>query len=775
MHALQSRLVSVIAFITTTSFAGEATALAEATRRLEAARSTLAVAVKRIEVDAPSTEDLEAARVAVDGLSAVLAAGAELETTDLDYAKAVLTARRELRGHREYVEQRRANIAIFELRRKIDGALKTMGSRVPAVLAVDQLESAREEITEVRVLVAQGRPLVRQDPKLGTYLDSVDASATKQEKAVGDRWLQLSADKQRELLAEASQGLSAALTELATGFTDERFAAADKAIAVLSRRLAEGKPLEEKERAYRAEADKARAALLQARTKTEDSVANAGVSRVKAEVDAPFSELMTSVKTLRSGKPSPEQLSEAKTATFVVRKLVEKYDPQSARSPPIAQYLSKVRDVLNEAEVVLQLKALQVARADVNGALRALAKRLPSEDEFAEAKASVVVLEKSLETTTGRDDKLAASVADARQAVKDSRAEIEKRRYQVDLTLQRVKADDLRKAAAALVAQLAKEKATDAQMADAEKAVRDASAALQAGSSFIKKDSDYAIFDQETKAKLAELNERISRRKIVLSAMDAKAQMIELIAISRGSIEAAKAVAATDAELDAAIKSVEQVGKMLDERGPLERQDYAYGVYAERARNDLMRLMEGLDQASRLRTTRRTTGDALSAANRELSEAGAIDDARKKKGLYESASLKLKSCKEEGAKLLEDDSKLANIDVLVGGQASKPGEVIAACGKSLAEIPEQLKQTVAQIRYEDGPKRAFEAGTALLNKGKREEARIQFDDCIATAAIEGHRYPELKERPRAAGGLSLTLVELSQKCDAQRRALKASK
>src|SRR5258708_6911026 len=108
---------------------------AAAGQKLEAARKTLAAAVERIKQDPPSNADLDAAHTAVEALKDAIDGGAELEQNDLDYAKAALAARKELRTQRDYVDQRRANVKIHDARRAVDGAVKALNDAAAKVQA----------------------------------------------------------------------------------------------------------------------------------------------------------------------------------------------------------------------------------------------------------------------------------------------------------------------------------------------------------------------------------------------------------------------------------------------------------------------------------------------------------------------------------------------------------------------------------------------------------------------------------------------------------------
>ncbi|WP_164017134.1 hypothetical protein [Pyxidicoccus trucidator] len=758
--------------------AGTARSVEEASKRVQSARTALATAVQRIEKEPPSNADLDAALAAVEALKDALNAGANFETEDLEYAKTVLAARKELRTQRQYVEERRAKVHIHEFRRRIDGALATVNERMaklaerePGPKAMDE---ARAAVEALKKLAEEGRPLTNQDPKFAAYLTEVDATVARHEKTIDERWLQQSAQKQRGLLDESRKALSTALAELGKAWSDEKFGAADKATVALQKQLEEGKPLEERDRAYRAEAEKARAEITQARRRMEELVAQAGVSRVKTELGPAHEELVAAAKALRARRPTPEQFAEAKTAAFVVRKLVEKYEPQAARSQPIGQYLAEVKNTLVEVEVALQVRSLDAARADVTQALRNIEKRAATAEQFEEAKTALVVLEKTLETVHAKNPAISGAAAEARQLLKDGRATMERRRYEVDLQQQRVKVDEARKNAAALVSQLQKEKPSEAQLQEAENAIKQIGAVLEAGAHFVKKDRDYAIYAKETKERMAELSERVTRRKIVLAAADARAQLTERLATTKEKLETAKRVSATDGDVETASKSVDEVMQMFEARAELERQDAGYAAYAERARAEWLKLVEALELARQARALRRMTGEALVAASKASEAAAASADLRKRKELYASAMEKLKACQDDGSRMVKENASLATIDVLVGGVPTRPQEVMAQCAQKAEALQEPQKRADVQLRFVEGPRKAYDSAKQLLSKGRKNEALAQFNDCIAEGRILENRYPEFKEQKFDVGGASMSVLELIQVCVKERKPLQSA-
>ncbi|MFY2559332.1 hypothetical protein ACN469_16995 [Corallococcus terminator] len=755
--------------------AGAARSIEEASKRVEGARAALATAVQRIEVEPPRNADLDSAVVAVEALKVALDSGASFETEDLEYAKLVLAARKQLRTQREYVDERRAKVHIHEFRRRIDGALAPLNERMAKLGQGDPgpkaMDEARASVDALKKLSEEGRPLKNQDPKFAAYLTEVDATIARHEKTLDERWLQLSAQKQRGLLDESRKSLATALAEVDKAWSDEKFGAADKATAALQKQLDEGKPLEARDKAYRAEAEKGRAEVTGAKRRMEELVVQAGVSRIKVEMGPAHEELVAASKALRARKPTPEQLAEAKTAAFVVRKLVEKYDPQAARSQAIGQYLTEVKNTLVEVEVALQVRTLDAARGEVVQALRTIEKRAATAEQFEEAKTALVVLEKTLETVHAKNPAISPAAADARQLLKDGRATMERRRYEVDLQQQRVKVDEARKNAAALVIQIQKETPSAAQLQEAENAVKQIGGVLETGAHFVKKDRDYALYAKETKERMADLSERITRRKIVLAAAEARVQLSARLTTTKEKLDAAKGISSTDGDVETASKSVDEVMQMFEAHAELERQDAGYASAAERARAEWLKLVEALEFAKQARALRRLTGEALGAASKASEAAASATDLRKRKELYASALEKLGACQDEGARMVKENASLASVDVLVGGIPTGPQEVMAQCAQKAESLQAPQKRADVELRFHEGQRKAYDSAKALLSKGKKPEALAQLNDCIAEGRILENRYPDFKEQKFDVGGGSMSMIELIQVCAKERKAL----
>ncbi len=1025
-HAfLTASLASIIPFTASQAHAAEgAASVAAASKSLETARTNLTRAVEKIQPDPPSTADLDAAKAAVDALKDAIDFGANREPEDLDYARAALSARKELRTQREYVDARRAKVHIFNHRRSIDTALAALKEAAKKVEAKEpaqkDFDDARSAADALKKEADEGRPFASQDTAFATYLADVDATVSKQKKAFDDRWVALSADKHRALVEEARKNLASSMAALGKGATDEQFKTADEAGAALTKRLDEGKPLEANA-SYKAISEKARGEVATAKKRMDELWTETGLARLKAEIEPAFKDLQIAARAVRQRKPSDDQLAEARTVAIVVRKLVEKFAPEAKRSEAFGQYVETVKGTLNEVEVQLQLRSLDAARRDLtaamrkvegnapteenfseatsallvvektlesvnakdplmiapaadarqalkdsrasitkkkgdleagdvlgklsaarkdltaamrkveakapteenfseaNSALLVLAKTLetvtskdpkviaaaadgrqalkdskasvakkkvdlvtgdslgklaaarkdlnaamrkvearvtnadafseansallvlektlegmdpkdsslsaaiadgrqaardskasiakrqgeldttaqlatlatarkdlnqamrkvegksPNDDAFAEANSAVLVLEKTLATMNVKDSALTAQVADGRQALRDSKASINKRRIEVDVELQQGRVEEARKVADKQLDFIAGPTISNKDLSAATEAVKAISTALEAGAGLTAKSREYAAYEREVKKRVTEANGKIARRTVALAGSDGRAVLTEALATAKEKLEAARQPACTDADVAAAAKSVDEYGAKIDGQVPLEAQDKGYAAAAERARNAQFGLIETLELAKQARELRKKTGEAYSAGIAAFEAAEGGKDLRSQKAGYEKALALFKSCKEEGNSMVEGNPMLAKAIVLVDGRNGTPKEVVGLCTARIGTTEPLIKPLAALIAFDDGPKTAYEKAKNLMAAGKKVDALAQFDECTATGITLAHRNPELKERSFTVAGTSITLAELNKVCAQQSKTLREKK
>ncbi|MDP1827623.1 MAG: hypothetical protein Q8L48_30405 [Archangium sp.] len=449
--------------------------VADAQKRLDTARSSLTAAVQRIEKDPPSNPDLDAALAAVEALKTAIDAGAEAEANDLDYARAVLAARKELRTQREYVEQRRSKVHVFDSRRVLDAALATLTEKATRAEGKDatakDFDDDRAAIAALRKLVDDAKPLGKEDPKFAAYLTELTATLARREKALDDRTLAQLVAGQRPLLEEARKAFSTALAALSPAATDAQFKDADTAASALAKRLDDGKALEAKDAAYRGDATKIRAELTQGKKKADDLWSATGLARLKAEIEPARKDLATTARGVRARKPTPDQLAEARTAAIVVRKLIEKFEPEAARSQAFAQYVIEVKGLLFEVEAGLHRRNLEAVSNDVNQALKAIAKKDAPDEAFAEANSALGVLEKTIATMDAKNPTLAPYLFDANKLLREGRASTAQRRTEVDADGQRKKLAEASKDVNQALKAISKKDATDENFAEANSAL----------------------------------------------------------------------------------------------------------------------------------------------------------------------------------------------------------------------------------------------------------------------------------------------------------------
>ncbi|MEW6435361.1 MAG: hypothetical protein AB1730_28025 [Myxococcota bacterium] len=919
-----------------------AASVAAASKGLEAARANLSAAMKRVEGDSPTAAELDAALEAVDALKDAIDAGAAQEANDLEYAKAALAARKELRERRDVVEARRAKLAIFDRRRALDGAVATMRQKVKAVEAKEpsqaDFEAARAAIAEVKKGVADSKPFAPRDQGFAAFLGQLEAETAKLEKATDEKWAMVEGAKHQARVEEARQAFLAAVGPLTAESTDEQFAAVDRAAKVLGQRLDEGKALEAQDRAYGSYAAKTRSELAASKKKSDELWSKTGFTRLKAEVEPTAKDLANAVKTVHARKPTDDQLAEARTVAIIARKLLEKYDAEAQRSVEFGQYVAGVRANLLEVEAQLQLRALDgavkdlrqalvklekapsdddfsVARsaltvldktlestdeknpliakqladakawqregkatiekrrheidagrqaaeleqavkdfrqalakvqgkaptdddfavaasaltvlektlepldpkdpllskqvadakawqregkatiekrrheveagkqaADLGGAakelqkaLGRLAKKTPSDDDFAVAQSALTVLEKTLESVDAKDPLLSKQVADAQAWQREGKRTIASRRIEVDVEAQQEKVEAARKAAGDLIGDFSKADSGEEQFKQAAAAVANITTVLDGGKELTAKDKKYAWYDKEVRKRVGDLEKRLATRRLQLDAIAARAALGDALVTVKEKLEAARAPASTDADLEAAQKAIEAADAMLEAKGQLELQAGSYAGAAEKARNELYKRLETLELARQEREARKRTVDAYALGLNAQAAAQASKDMRTQKREYERAASSFKSCRDDGARLLDSSPQFSKLAVVVDGQPSTVRDVVADCGPRYEAAAREIKPLAGLIAFEDGPKKAYELAVRLLDQGKQKEALAQFDECTATGVTLGVRNPEMKERTFTVAGRQVTLSELTTTCTAKSRELLGKK
>jgi hypothetical protein len=114
---------------------------------------------------------------------------------------------------------------------------------------------------------------------------------------------------------------------------------------------------------------------------------------------------------------------------------------------------------------------------------------------------------------------------------------------------------------------------------------------------------------------------------------------------------------------------------------------------------------------------------------------------------------------------------LAKVVVVVKGESHSSREVIATCTERAESTGKLLEHVKGLIRFEEGPKKAFETGKTLLARSKKSDAASQFGECISEGLIIQNQHPELKETAFDVAGGQFTLGALVQECIKQKKAI----
>lgn len=772
MKTAQALTLTSLVFLSLHAHAAD---VAAAQKALETARKNVTDAVAKIEKDPPSNADLENAHKVVDALKVAIDACAECESNDLEYAKAVLAARKEFRTQRAYVDQRRAMVHIFENRRTLDAAAAKLTEKANAADAkeagVPEFEAALAEIASLRKQVGESRQFAKEDPKFATYLTELEAMMTKREKAIDVRATGLLVAKQKGQLDEARKDFTAAMGPLAKTSTDEQFKAADFAINAVNKRLEEGKALEGKDAKYGAEAAKVRVEVAAAKTKMDALWSETGITRLKAEIEPARKDLQASVKGVRPRKPTPDALAEARTAAIVVRKLLEKFEPEAKRSAEFAKYCDEVRALLVDVEGELAKKAIEAATNDVNQALKVIAKNNPPDEAFEESNSAINILEKTIAPINAKDPTLGPFVFDAKALIRDAKASTNKRRIEIDVGRQKDKVEAERKTVGSLMDALGQPGLSKEKIDAAEAGIAKLVSVLDAGNELIKKDKEYAWYEREVRKRVTELGVKIAARKVTLAANDGRAALIEKTEAAKVRLEAAKQPDSTDQHLADAGKAIEALNALVESQTAMEQQDGKYAAQANKARDDYFKLIEALERARQVREVRKKTVEYFSAGAAAVSSASSAD-LKTQKTQYEKAIVQFKSCTSEGGTMVKEFPMLSNAALLLDGRPSTPKEVLGLCSQQQTATEKLLKDVVPFLAFEEGPKKAYEAAKKLIGSGKKTEALAQFEECTATGIILGQRSPELKERSFNVAGTDITLSALVQVCTQQSKSLR---
>jgi hypothetical protein len=556
----------------------------EAKKGLEAARSNLAKAVERIEKDPPTAADLDAARDAVEALKAAIEAGSELEPKDLEYAKAALAARKELRTQREYVEKRRAMAQLHESWRELDRArdrfdVAARRTEEPKA-SPKEFQEARAAATDFEKVIAGGQSFAAQDAKYAAHLTELKTALAERRKAIDERELHIAVQKQKALIDESRGAFSTALATLDNPKpTDAQLDVADAAATKLTKLLDEGRALERSDKDYRAFAELARDQISKGRKRIETVWGETGLANLKAEIDPVRADLVQASKAIHGKNPTTEQLAEARTAAIVLRKLVDKNQTRTSGSKPAAEYMVGVRKLLAETEVELFRRRVEPARDRVNEAMKAIAARDVADEAFVAAESTLKEAEQILKEgePLEKDDRGYATFAqETRKRFAEAKGKITARKSEVEAGRVKSALEGAKRDLERAIRALDRRAPTDEQFGEAKSAAIVLEKTLETSHP---KDAALVAYLRTAKSAMEKrrIEVEVDRQRAKVEA--ARSELAGLLAKASGSRDGAQL-----AEAEAAIERTKQV---LAEGSAMASKDRNYATYDREVRKRL--------------------------------------------------------------------------------------------------------------------------------------------------------------------------------------------
>lgn len=725
-----------------------AASAAEARRKVQAAIDELAKAVKRIEKDPPSPEDLSAAERAVQALKQAVDEGVSHEAQDLEYAKTALAARKELRTSREFVERRVSQGHVHERRRLLDRSVADLDGSLEALrvagIGQKEFDRAHRASATLEAELSKAQPLASQDEKFARHLTETRARLLRAKEEIEARQTQVAVQGQLSRLEAAKKKLDAALPPLAgKEVADAQFDAADRAATELEKALEAGRALEPKDKSYRTQATEMTESARRARKTIEERWGEAGLSRLRAELGPAHEDLTRASRALAGRSPSAEVVAEARTAAIVVQKLLEKSAHLAKRGRAVAQYLGEVEKTLLGVQVDLQRRQLEPARSAVAESLRGLSGRAAEEKQFLEADQTVHRAREILREGEGlekRDGGYAGHAREVKRSLDEASARIVARRAEVERDRQRATVEKARAELSRALMIIERRAPTQEQFEEANTAAIVLEKTLEASAGI--KDRDFQSYLGQMRSVLQASRRTLDARRLAVEGDQQRARVTAGLRTLERSLAAldgpgpkAPALAAAEDALNAAGMDIE-AGVELEKR----LSDYRNWVKPARRSVELSRLRLAkkrlqftvADARVELEAAALAARSALEAANQPAAGAQALEQAQ--------ARVKdLGTLLERHAPLEEQDASHARLAVKVRGQHAELER-----GLELVGLAATFQKTVVP---------ALDAGTLAAQNGADSKnlqlSRDEYEKAVEQLqACRSRGEEQLEAEPR---------------------------
>ncbi len=761
----------------------------EAKQSLEKAQRQLRQAMARIAKNPPPEADIERAHQAVRLLKVAIDEGAPFEPRDLNYAKAALAARKQLRTDRPAVDKRRAEIHIHNSHREMDRALARLARAVKHLDAKNvteaAFESAHKKIRLLKEVIARAEPLADGHPEHKARISIAQSELKRQEAAVASRQTEVAVQKQRLLVNESRENLKRALGAISKSqVPDENFKAAETAADGLAQRLAQAKELELKDAAYRTYALEITKEVADAKKQIDRRWSEAGLAKLKAEFEPSRLDLTQAARVIRDKNPSEERLAEAKTASIVVQKLLEKFSHLRARSQAVRTYFSQIEATLVEVQVNLQRRQVVQKQALVASALKALAGPQGSPSAFQKAEEAL----KNARTTLKQGDHLtkqnrayATYVKKITQAQKRAQEQLDRHQAeQTAHTQQKTVESRLERMNQALSALM--RKGASLAVADAAlQAAEQVQAALDGQSALEKANARYRVWANISRRSLARQKKQIEKRRLDIVVQKQESAIEDRFQKAIQALRAADRPGATQEEVKKASTHVEAIYQVFENGSKVEKKHWGYRKIVRSARKRLRPLEAQLRFLQLRLSFQQGPATALVKGTSTAQGASESGNLALKKNEYDKAIGLFESCLETG-KVIASRSKLWSTPFMIEGQPVLAKKIMALCDERLQTTQKQQTRVEGMLAFYSGPAQLFEDGIDALTKAQRASGSKQkdlkkgalsfFENCISSGKILGFKHPELKKLNFDVARQKITLFDLIARCKANAKRLR---
>ncbi|MCB9655750.1 MAG: hypothetical protein H6729_16620 [Deltaproteobacteria bacterium] len=635
-----------------------------ATARLEDAMEKVRQAIAALDRDAPGPKEFDRANAALTELSTLTDAGSDLEPKDLDYAKTALKARRMLREKRTYLDDKRAKADVFTLWRELKQTLTDLQDSVERATRKEGTngsrngtkgESEREAEAKLAKLKARlAEDKTRQggqvDDAFGVFVRDANSKVDELIHTLAQRRTALEIERARVQIETQTTKLNDAVRGMHESKpTDDAFERADAALRTLEETIANAKSLATKDAAFARTVETAKEDIKRCQKDISATFSAVGLARLKEELEPAHRALQQLARELAGKSSHPtndvkasqagdDRIAEGRTASIIVRKLLDKFQGLIARSEAVRGYANDVRKTLIEVETQLQERALAPFDAALDHAASALAVRAPSEDSIAEAEGLLDALRPVLAQGEPLERESRAYAQSARQSRKKSEAIARK------LTDARVNAlvaakteaiDKARRDLLSAINALKRRSPSDDQFKEAKTAQIVLEKTLEqldddkTLASAVRRDKTTAILRRESEKIAKNAAREIDQRQREVEAERKRATVDPNLKFIERALEKARRQPSVDAAtLDEIDAKIVEARAMLAAGEAIERQVFDYRKWAREARRILTINERDLSKQRytlTLNLNRSSLDDELSAARDATAQALALE------------------------------------------------------------------------------------------------------------------------------------------------------